>query len=81
MFLDQYASLSNSLNQGGQGHEKTDREVPDVVRQNSLAQIYNVLCSNKEEIVERLGHFYGEGDVIFDELSELIKAGPISVLT
>jgi len=81
MFLNQYRLCLTPSIKEAKGHEKTSREVPDVVRQNSLAQIYNVLCSNKEEIVERLGHFYGEGDVIFDELSELIKAGPISVLT
>jgi len=51
--------------------------VPDVVKQNSLAQIYNTLCTQPEEILAELGQYYGEGEPIYDDVAKLTKGGPI----
>jgi len=51
--------------------------VPENVKQNSLATIYNGLCKNIQDVNRELAHYVGSDDSLVNEVNELVKAGPI----
>ena len=55
----------------------TNREIPQQVKKNSLADIFNIMLSSKEKIFAELQEFYDEGDPIFGELNAQLSGGPI----
>ena len=60
-----------------EGTQSAERDVPDVVRENALAEIHNLLVSWKVDVVKEMGYFYGPDDAVFQELEEIFAVGPI----
>jgi len=58
--------------------QSSHREIPAQAQKNALAEIYNILSTNKVEVFHELGEYYAEGDPIYDELDAILQAGPIT---
>ena len=53
------------------------RAIPEQVKQNALADIYNILLTCKGAIYQELGKHYNQGDGIYSELDAILSAGTI----
>jgi len=55
-----------------------NRPIPEQVKKNALAEIYNILISSQSGIESELTNYFGEDDPIYAELRDIISEGPLT---
>jgi len=55
-----------------------EREIPEVVKKNALETVYNILIDSPRQIHEELGNYLAADDPMYQEIADIIAAGPIA---